>query len=237
MNKYLKLVVFILALISVEAKAQFTFHRIDPPLLSVTIGDSTQQIKSHAVVRNTTSSNITLNINIINTYVTPGWALIGMCDWHICYGPGTYSITSVIAPNVNDTLYVYFTPNAQPGNGHCTVSITYQSTTINQDFGVEADPIGIHQISTTVNEFSLNQNYPNPFNPNTKINFTIPKTEAVYLKVYDLLGREVKSLVSETLTQGEYQVDFDAKNLSSGMYYYSLRAGDFVAVKKMVLVK
>ena len=97
--------------------------------------------------------------------------------------------------------------------------------------------IGIQQISSIVKEFSLAQNYPNPFNPNTKINFSIPKGDHVSLRVYDMLGREVAVLVNGLLTAGEYQADFNAKGLSSGMYYYSLRSGDYVDVKKMVLVK
>jgi hypothetical protein len=91
-------------------------------------------------------------------------------------------------------------------------------------------------ISSIVKDFS-NQNYPNPFNPVTNIEFAVDKNDFVLLKIYDILGREVKSLVSQNLTAGEYKVDFDAKGLSSGMYYYSLRAGENISVKKMVLVK
>ncbi|HLT24099.1 MAG TPA: S8 family serine peptidase [Ignavibacteria bacterium] len=86
-------------------------------------------------------------------------------------------------------------------------------------------------------EFSLMQNYPNPFNPTTKIRFDIPKQSFVTLKVYDVAGREVESLISRQLNAGTYIADFTAKNLSSGVYFYSLQAGDFVQVKKMVLLK
>ena len=216
--------------------SQFTFVRIDPAI--VYGPDSLMaQIKSHGVVRNTTGSSITLNISIINRYVTSGWDSIGICDWHLCYGAGTYNITSPISPGTYETLYVYFSPLGITGTGHCTVRINYQSTTIDQDFAVSANPIGIQQISSIVKDFSLGQNYPNPFNPTTNIEFSIPKSEFVILKVYDILGREVKALISQNLTAGEYKVDFDAQGLSSGMYYYSLRAGDNVSVKKMVLVK
>ncbi|HEY3250149.1 MAG TPA: T9SS type A sorting domain-containing protein, partial [Ignavibacteria bacterium] len=224
----------LLMCIALSAYAQFTFVRIDP---AVVYGPADGQIKSHGVVRNTTGSNITLDISIINRYVTSGWDSIGICDWHLCYGAGTYNITSLIPPGVYETLYVYFSPNNILGTGSCTVRITYQSTTIDQDFAVSSYPIGIQQISTVVKDFALGQNYPNPFNPVTNIEFSIPKNEYVLLKVYDILGREVKSLVNQNLTAGEYKVDFDAKGLSSGMYYYSLRAGENVTVKKMVLVK
>ena len=216
--------------------SQFTFVRIDPPIVYGPT-DSFTQIKSHGVVRNNTSSNITVNISIINRYVTPGWDSIGICDWHNCYAAGVYNITSVTPPGAYETLYVYFAPNGIAGSGHCTVRVNYQSTTIDQDFAVEANPIGIKQISSIIKDFELGQNYPNPFNPNTKIGFSLPKGEYVSLRVYDILGREVRVLVSQNMTPGEYEVDFDAKNLSSGMYYYSLRAGENVSVKKMVLVK
>jgi hypothetical protein len=116
--------------------------------------------------------------------------------------------------------------------------VSNPSQFIELDFRINtSQTIGITQINSLAKEFTLGQNYPNPFNPVTNINFSIPKSEFVSLRVYDILGREVKALVSQSLTAGEYEVNFDASGLSSGMYYYSLRAGDNVSVKKMVLVK
>jgi hypothetical protein len=159
-----------------------------------------------------------------------------MCTWVLCYGAGTYTIVETCPPGQHE-CYVYFYPNGIPGTGSCTVTMTYQSTTISQDFGVVADPVGIKQISSVVNGFELNQNYPNPFNPETKIGFAIPKSDYVDLRVYDILGREVKVLLSQQLNTGEYEIEFDAHNLASGMYYYRLQSGDNVSVKKMTLVK
>ena len=87
------------------------------------------------------------------------------------------------------------------------------------------------------NEFQLFQNYPNPFNPSTKINFSIAKSSLVSLKVYDVLGREVACLVNETKSVGNYEVTFNANEFSSGIYYYKLKAGNFIEIKKMNLVK
>src|SRR4030095_12076862 len=87
------------------------------------------------------------------------------------------------------------------------------------------------------NYYSLSQNYPNPFNPVTNIKYTIPKTGIVKLKVFDVLGKEVRTLVNELKSPGVYNVDFDASNLASGIYFYRIEAGDFTAVKKMMLVK
>jgi len=86
-------------------------------------------------------------------------------------------------------------------------------------------------------KYSLAQNYPNPFNPATVINYELPITNYVSLKVFDMTGKEVAQLVNETKQAGYYSVTFDAKGLSSGMYFYRMQAGDFVSIKKMVLMK
>jgi hypothetical protein len=85
--------------------------------------------------------------------------------------------------------------------------------------------------------FSLAQNYPNPFNPVTTIKFSVPKQSHVKIVVYDLLGREVAALVNELRNPGFYEVPFDAVNYASGVYFYRMEAGDFVDVKKMLLIK
>ena len=90
--------------------------------------------------------------------------------------------------------------------------------------------------------FKLNQNYPNPFNPSTKIKYSIPYVEArdrvsVQLKVYDILGKEVVTLVNEEQGAGFYEIDFAASQLSSGIYFYLLQAGEFIQTKKMVLMR
>jgi hypothetical protein len=85
--------------------------------------------------------------------------------------------------------------------------------------------------------YTLAQNYPNPFNPSTTINFTIPNSEFVTLKVYNILGSEVTTLVNENLSAGAYRFNFDAKGLASGVYLYELNAGNFREIKKMNLLK
>lgn len=85
--------------------------------------------------------------------------------------------------------------------------------------------------------YSLEQNYPNPFNPTTTIRYQIPKEGMVTLKVYDILGAEVATLVNEEKTAGKYEVSFNASSLASGVYIYKLLADEFISVKKMVLLK
>lgn len=85
--------------------------------------------------------------------------------------------------------------------------------------------------------FSLEQNYPNPFNPSTKIKYSVPNSELVTLKVYDVLGNEVTILVGEEEPAGSYEINFNASELSSGIYFYQLQVGSFVETKRMVLLK
>jgi Secretion system C-terminal sorting domain len=103
--------------------------------------------------------------------------------------------------------------------------------TINILVGVELES------KTLPKNINLSQNYPNPFNPNTTINFSIPKKSFVSLKVYDVLGREIKELVSGEMKPGFYNIPFGSKELSSGIYFYKLEAGDFIETKKMILLK
>ncbi len=86
-------------------------------------------------------------------------------------------------------------------------------------------------------EYRLNQNYPNPFNPTTKIKYSIKEEGLVILKVYDILGKEVATLVNENKPEGNYEVEFNASQLPSGMYMYKIQAGNFTDVKKMILAK
>ena len=102
-----------------------------------------------------------------------------------------------------------------------------KSNLINRTFKGEAIP----------KVYSLEQNYPNPFNPSTTIRYQLPQDGLVTLKIYDILGREVTTLVNEEKAKGKYEVNFNATNLASGVYLYRIRVNDYVAVKKMLLIK
>ena len=100
------------------------------------------------------------------------------------------------------------------------------------------DVIGIQTISSNVPDgFLLKQNYPNPFNPTTNIAFDLPKAGFVELSVYDITGKQIQNLLSQHLSPGSYNYDWDAAELSSGVYFYTLKAGDFISTKKMLLLK
>jgi hypothetical protein len=85
--------------------------------------------------------------------------------------------------------------------------------------------------------FSLSQNYPNPFNPSTTISYSIPESRIVTLKIYDMLGKEVTSLLNEYKEAGTHSLQFNASSLSSGIYIYTIQAGEFRDSKKLVLLK
>ncbi|NWG28081.1 MAG: T9SS type A sorting domain-containing protein [Ignavibacteriaceae bacterium] len=104
--------------------------------------------------------------------------------------------------------------------------LTVETSVTNQD-----------EIKNLPTDFILNQNYPNPFNPTTKLSFVIGHSSFVTLKVYDILGNKVATLLNEVKQPGTYEVDFNAADLSSGTYFYKLQAGSFIETKKMILLR
>ena len=99
-------------------------------------------------------------------------------------------------------------------------------------------PSGVKEIGSNLpDEFNLNQNYPNPFNPTTVISYKLPISSLVAIKVYDVLGREVQTLVNERQNAGNHSITFSASSLPSGVYFYRLHAGNYSATKKLLLLK
>lgn len=107
-----------------------------------------------------------------------------------------------------------------------------------ETFPVGYNPTDIQELSTGIpSKFTLDQNYPNPFNPTTKIKFSIPADENVSLKVFNVLGQEVATLVNQQMKAGSYSFDWNAASLSSGVYFYRIEAGSFNQTRKMMLLK
>ncbi|MGE5457875.1 MAG: ASPIC/UnbV domain-containing protein, partial [Methanococcaceae archaeon] len=114
------------------------------------------------------------------------------------------------------------------------------NVTVNQELTIEEDTsltTSVEQSMTEPGEFFLYQNYPNPFNPTTIIRYSLKNPEFTSLKVYDVLGKQVSELINKEQSAGEYQVEFDAKNLASGTYFYILRSGGYIQTRKMSIVK
>ena len=126
--------------------------------------------------------------------------------------------------NMPPNLY-YSTVVAHPGDKNVLVNLSSSPTAVKNNE------------STLPNDYSLSQNYPNPFNPSTKILYSIPQSGFVTLKVMNILGKEVTTLVNEQKAAGNYSVEFDGVNLPSGVYFYKLQAGTFSQIKKMILLK
>jgi photosystem II stability/assembly factor-like uncharacterized protein len=131
------------------------------------------------------------------------------------------NITGQVVELVSDSTYIYA---ATLGGGVYRYDVNNISSVHSSD--LEAPAL-----------FELKQNYPNPFNPSTVINYQLPVSGDVTLKVYDVLGNEIATLVNEEKPAGSYEVEFNASELSSGIYFYKLQAGDFVETKKMILLK
>jgi len=126
--------------------------------------------------------------------------------------------------------------------GQPFIGITQNSSKVNR---VGFWYLATHTVITDVDEtsssvpveFRLEQNYPNPFNPTTTILFALPRRAEVKLKIYDLLGREVATLLDKELQPGEYKVNFEARGLQSGIYFYRIEASGFVQTRKLTLLK
>jgi hypothetical protein len=130
----------------------------------------------------------------------------------------------------NDTIR--FVPISE-GQHSCVIYYHF----LNADVLTKIDSVRIYGSGIIPNLISLRQNYPNPFNPGTIISFEVPLTSFVSLKVFDLLGREVATLVNEELTPGSYEKPFDGSGLASGVYLYRLQSGSFMQTKKLLLLR
>ena len=152
-----------------------------------------------------------------------------------CSVTGTFSGFSLAHTNLA------ITGNGRSYSTTVTCVAPYQGLTTGRvvNCGVNITPLSgvITPVSNIPDKYSLSQNNPNPFNPTTNINYSIPKSGLVTLRIFDLLGREVATLVNEEKITGNYTVEFDGSNLSSGTYFYRMESGTFIETKKMMLMK
>ena len=99
------------------------------------------------------------------------------------------------------------------------------------------DPLAIEREIIVPTNYTLRQNFPNPFNPNTVIEFNLPKAANVKIEVYNLVGQKIETLLNKSMPAGYHEVEFNPRNLASGIYFYRIEAGEFQDVKKMILLK
>ena len=160
-----------------------------------------------------------------NGLVTSGWEWLKCNDYSLAAGNHTLTIAYREDGAKLDKICITNSGIAPTGMGEKAENLCDTVTT------------GVNNLPKIPDSYILGQNYPNPFNPVTKIKYSIPKSSYVSLKVFDLLGNEVATLVNGTKQPGNYAVSFDAKNLASGVYIYQLKADGFKASRKFVLLK
>ena len=171
------------------------------------------------------------------TYVTSQFAFLDSVN-NAVYATPLYSARGP-NPTTNASDGIFGSLNLT--NEHLLMSTTPNSTTGGYDGAITLGisvPTSVYDRGTeTPNKFWLGQNHPNPFNPSTKIRYNLPVSSPVKLIVYDVLGREMATIVDREQNAGTYEVTFDASNLSSGYYFYKLIAGGFVATREMLVIK
>jgi hypothetical protein len=178
------------------------------------------------------------------TSVSNGWMMIPLDNLFTFDTSKALIIDVQQCQATSGSMYVHQTPGTPvtrnygtPGTG-CPINYVGQDGQI-INFGVNIlNYTGVPRTGATIPaSYLLGQNYPNPFNPSTTISYSIPKAGNVRISVLDVLGREVAVLVNGYKTPGSYNVEFNASELSSGVYFYKITSGDFTDTKKMVLIK
>jgi len=137
--------------------------------------------------------------------------------------------------NSNSPKNYTFTDNLL--NLNLSLNLKYRLKQIDTDGQFKYSDVVEIELSELVKEYKFEQNYPNPFNPSTEISFSIPQAGNVKLTIFNSIGQEVTTLINKQMEQGNYKVKFDASKLTSGIYFYKLESGNFVSVKKMMLMK
>ena len=182
-----------------------------------------------AMTTTSVNSGTAIGVNIL-TFNTSGFYM---------FTPGTYTIASIrfnIVPPFTGNQFNFRVPPAQ------FPTIVFDSTvalTVGTQVTTTDPPLSsANEVTVEIpKEFALMQNYPNPFNPTTSIRVDVPFATNMVLKVYDVTGAEVATLVNEKVEAGVYNVMWDASKLASGVYFYTVKAGDFKDSKKMILIK
>lgn len=202
-------------------------------------GDTTHNI--------TMNSNLNLTANYKVQYRLAINSTVGNVAGDNYYDSNTTAQFRVLSRNVvfNGTPYQFRGWSGSGTNAYTSPDSTGNDSAVNiimKNPIVEtarwSSPIGISSIGTEIpKEYKMYQNFPNPFNPSTTINFDIIKDGNVKIIIYDLLGREVETLVNMNISPGRYKIDFDASAYASGLYFYRITSGDFVDIKKMMIIK
>jgi len=213
---------------------------------SVINGNPGQELILYAHVKNISSvDQVVFVVRTENTI--PGDWTSSLCFGDLCFPPYLDSVATdagfslePVHPGDTVEVSVHFFTDSIIATGHVQIEIgsahnAQDRTVIN--FTGSTEPTAVNDQDPVVKEFKVYQNYPNPFNPTTTITYAVPQRTNVSVKVYNITGKEVATLVNEVKDAGAYSVNFNAENLSSGVYFYKISAGQFSSVRKMILIK
>ncbi len=230
-----------------DQNPEWTFSEIGEYSVSLTITTSagTEKItrEDYIEVLVEPGTPIILNSNPVNSDTLIGKS--GSVDFEVLAEDTTgYELSYVwrkngTAASITSTYnytssFIFPTPRTDT----VTVTVSNVKNSVTKTWYVEVvdDPTSVEDEGLPTS-YALDQNYPNPFNPSTKIKYSIPQQSFVSLKIYDILGNEVSTLVNENKSAGFYEASWNAANISSGIYFYTIKAGSFAETKKMMLIK
>ena len=184
------------------------------------------------------------NLNGLNNLTSVGDAFTNLGGMQIAYNNLLTEFCGLFALlNGGGLVGVGFAISNVPAQRYNVTGNSVNPTEEEIIAGASCVPLAVKETFGTPNSFELSQNYPNPFNPTTTISYSIPDVASdfslsnVQLKIYDVLGKEVATLVNKQQNPGNYEVKFDASRLTSGIYFYQLKTGSFIQTKKMILMK
>jgi hypothetical protein len=179
-----------------------------------------------------------INYNMPDISPTLAYTSLAVCGNNLFASINNFSVT-MLANNSNSWID-YKAPFLFVGELKLLGDRLFEGSVMNAGIAYTILPAtitSVYEIDNTPVDFSLDQNYPNPFNPSTKISWQLPVSSQTTLKVYDIMGREVETLINEFKPAGKYETEFNAALLPSGVYFYQIKAGDFLQTKKMILLK
>jgi hypothetical protein len=221
----------------VDSNTVYLNHANQP----ITFSDlSVDQFVEVKMILNADSTLLALRIKIEDgtnfSKVTGFTGIVNGASIHLPTGNYTISNQTVAIDNNFNLINVNQLTNGQQVIVWAVVDASSNKMALQIQSKVDS-PTGVEESPVVVDEFVLEQNYPNPFNPSTKIKYQIATSNPVSLKIYDVLGNEVATLVNEVQSAGKYEVTFDAHRLSSGVYFYKLQIQNIVETRKMILLR
>ena len=241
LNKFFLIAALGICLFSFKSNAQNFTLTVDHTTIVDTVG-SEMIFEFEAV--NTSNNDLTLFIARTLNDIPENWQS-SLC-FEYCFAPFVDTIettsqwgSSPLAPEDTAFFSVHVLALVDNGTGNLIIvvgDVNNISDTISYNLTASTQASAVKSTDHP-NRFDLLQNYPNPFNPSTTIHYNIPQRSDVSLKVYDLTGRKMATLVQEVQEAGSHSVNFNAEKLSSGVYFYKITAGQYSSVKKMILIK